>query len=114
MSGEVRLDGAPLDKGTIRFTATDPGKTLSAGAMIRDGKYDVPHEKGLPPGEYRLQITSPDKSGKMVRYGASANNPGVMIAKDRIPPSYNVQSEHVVELTASEKNVFDFDIASNP
>lgn len=114
LSGTVTLDGAPLDRGTVRFTNDGPTATKSAGALIRDGEFLIPREKGLPPGTYRLQITSPDRSGQMVRVGAGPNNPGMFVAKERIPESYNVRSEHVVELTASGENKFSFTITSAP
>lgn len=112
IQGAVMLDGQPLDRGTIRFTSEDPTATKSAGAKIRDGEFDVPREKGLPPGRYRLQITSPDRSGEMVRVGVGNGNPGILVARERIPESYNIRSEHVVELTASGDNTFEFDIDS--
>lgn len=114
IAGQVRLDGAPLDSGTIRFTPEDRSVTLSAGAKIREGSYDIPREKGLPPGRYWLQITSPDRSGEKVRVGAGPGNPGVLVAKERIPESFNLRSQHVVELTPSGDNRFDFDIESEP
>src|SRR5690349_10561579 len=60
IDGEVKLNGAPLDDGSIRFATAGAGKLCTAGAMIKDGKYHVPQAKGLPPGTYRVEINSPD------------------------------------------------------
>lgn len=104
IQGGVQLDGAPLDRGKIRFTPEDGSGARAAGAVIRDGEFDVPRDKGLPPGRYRIEITSPDRSGEMINVG------GMMVARERIPESYNLRSEHVVELTPSGDNQFIFDI----
>lgn len=111
--GEVRLDGKPIDRGSIRFTPMDGGQSLSAGAMIRDGEFDVPQERGLPPGTYRLSVSSPDREGEKVPYRAGPGQPTIMVTRDRIPVSYNMESEHQIELEASGKNFFEFDIATS-
>jgi hypothetical protein len=113
--GTVALDGQPLDKGSIRFTPATPTsgeQSLSAGAMIRDGEFDIPQEQGLPPGTYRVSISSPDTSGKKVPYSPGQGAPTIMVAPDRIPVSYNMNSEHTIDLEASGKHDFEFDIRS--
>jgi hypothetical protein len=52
VSGEVKLDGGPLEKGEITFTPTD-GKGQAAGGAIVAGKYSV---AGVPPGPNHVQI----------------------------------------------------------
>lgn len=110
IQGEVLLDGAPVERGSIRFSSMDDSSSLSAGAMIRDGSFDVPQERGLPPGTYRLSISSPDRDGPKVPYRAGPGQPAIMVTRDRVPVSYNVESEHTIELHAKGKNYFEFDI----
>ncbi len=114
ISGEVMLDGEPLDKGTIRFTAKIDGKDLAAGVSIKNGEYLIPKEKGLPPGTYSLEINSPDKSGKMVPYLQGKTPTGLMVAVNRIPAEYNVSGNKTIEVDAATKNHFVFDIVSKP
>ena len=113
ISGQVRLDGAPIDRGTIRFSSPTDPNALAAGGMVRDGEFDIPRERGLPPGEYRLSISSPDRDGPKVPFSPGPGKPTIMVTRDRIPVSYNVESERTVVLEAAKKNVFEFDIASS-
>lgn len=108
VTGEVLLGGAALDTGSIRFTRTDGESPYSSGAMIRDGEFLIPRDKGLLPGVYNLQISSPDTSGPTVDVG------GVPIARERIPPKYNVDSVESVEVSAEGSNHFKFDIPAAP
>ncbi len=110
--GEVRLDGQPVNAGSISFKAADSTQTASAGAMIRDGKYDIPQDKGLRPGVYWVSISSPDLEGPKVPYVAGPGQPPTMVARERIPASYNIESKHTIELAVDAGNVFDFDITS--
>lgn len=111
--GVVRLDGAAVERGSIRFTSLDQSSSMSAGAMIRDGEFDIPQQRGLPPGEYRLSISSPDRTGPKVPYSAGPGRPTIMVTRDRVPSGYNTESQHTIELEASKKNYFEFDIASS-
>ncbi|MEO0477050.1 MAG: hypothetical protein AAF085_13925 [Planctomycetota bacterium] len=111
--GEVRLDGQPVEVGSISFKAADPELVLAAGAMIREGAFDVPRDKGLPPGVYLISISSPDRDGPKVPYSAGPGRPTIMMTRDRIPASYNLESEHTIELAAGEKNFFEFDIQTS-
>lgn len=110
--GEVRLDGSPIDGGSIRFTQVGQTKPQAAGATIRQGAFDIPREKGLPPGEYRLSISAPDYDGPKVPYRPAPGRPPIMVTRERIPASFNLESEQVVELEANGKNYFVFEIPS--
>ncbi len=114
--GTVALDGAPVDRGSIRFTPATPTEgeqSLSAGAIIVNGKFDIPQEQGLPPGTYLLSVSSPDTSGKQVPYSPGPGAPTIMVAPDQIPVSYNMESKHTIDLEASGENYFEFDIRSD-
>ncbi len=111
VSGQVSLDGSPLDNGSIRFTSLGES-LLATGALIRDGRYSIPKEKGLTPGIYRVEISSPDEDAAPVYQRNDRNQPGIPTAVDRIPAAYNVESEQQVEVVLGERNTFDFDILS--
>jgi hypothetical protein len=108
VSGTVTLDGAPLAEGSIRFDSSGGQKVIASGSLIKDGAYYVSQEKGLPPGKYRVQITSPDENAPPVMMPATASGPGFAVPPDRIPPEYNVKSNVVVEVTADGDNEFEF------
>jgi hypothetical protein len=113
VSGEVTLDGIPLDAGAIRFTSLGE-KQVASGAMIENGEYRIPQEHGLPPGTYHVEITSPDTKSPQVMARATAGGPAIPVARERIPAEYNVNSKQSIEVTADGDNVFAFTIVSSP
>ncbi len=58
ISGKITLNGAPLDSGSIRFTSVAGQKLFASGAVVENGEFDIPQEKGLPPGTYQLEISA--------------------------------------------------------
>lgn len=112
VSGAVSLNGAPLDNGTIRFTSQGGATLQATGAMVQAGSYLIPAEKGLLPGIYHVEISSPDAKAKPIMAQAYAGGPSIPVAPDRIPPEYNSKSDKTIEVTLDGDNEFDFDIAS--
>jgi hypothetical protein len=86
---------------------------VATGTLIRDGEFSIPAEKGLPPGTYRLEITSPDNNAAPVVFRDASGGPGIPTQPERIPPEYNVKSDKTVEVTTDGDNLFVFDIVSN-
>ena len=109
LGGDVRLDGVPLDNGSVQFMSMEPG-VASTGAAITAGRFDIPADKGLPAGKYRVSISSPDEKAPPVPV------PGTTFsaAPERIPREYNVDSQQTIEITADGENDFGFDIKSKP
>ncbi len=110
VTGKVTLDGMPLDSGSIRFTSLGDQKLLVSGALIQDGRYNIPEKKGLRPGAYRVQINSPDLKAPPVMVPATPSGPSFPVPPERIPAEYNVDSKQTVEVTAAGDNHFVFDI----
>lgn len=112
ISGTVTLDGQPLENGTIEMVPVDAGEGVASGANITDGSYEIPQEKGLPPGKYTVRISaaagSPTKTSK-----APPGEGDVQPAEERIPARYNAQSELTAEVTDGSPNTFDFELESN-
>jgi hypothetical protein len=111
ISGAVTLNGVPLDGGSIRFTST-AGPLSSTGAMIQSGEFQIPSDKGLRIGSYRVEISAPDNDAPPIVYRSDPTSAGVPTQPDRIPPEYNVDSKQVVEVVADGDNDFMFDIVS--
>lgn len=104
LEGAVKFKGQPLEKGTIEFLATDAGNPLSARTLISDGKYSIAREQGLPPGVYKVLISSPE-AGKGEPIGPlKMPPPGV----ERIPVKYNRDSKETVTVSSSSPNRFEF------
>jgi hypothetical protein len=113
VSGKVTLDGQPLDTGSIRLTSTGAGKLSASGAMITNGEFLIPQEKGLPPGKYQIEISAPDANAPLVSPPRVPGEPALPpTAPERIPVEYNSKSQHTVDVTADGENHFEFAINS--
>ena len=110
VSGEVSFNGTELKSGSIRLTLMGDEKLFSSGAMIRDGKYLIPREKGLWPGKYHVVISAADEDAPEVRVRDSSGRLGPPVAPELIPPEYNINSQKTIEVTSDGENHFVFDI----
>src|SRR5689334_21930419 len=57
VSGTFTLKGKPVESGMLEFrpATTSNGATYTrSGAVIADGKFDIPKDKGLVPGKYKV------------------------------------------------------------
>jgi hypothetical protein len=115
VSGKVEFDGVPLDQGSIRLTSSGTGTLFASGAMIHNGEFYIPKEKGLPPGSYLVEISAPDPSAPLVVYRGAPGEPTLPpTAPERIPAEYNVNSKQTVNVTTDGDNHFVIEIASRP
>lgn len=109
ISGEVTLDGVPLDSGAIHFTSKGGTKLAASGATIESGEFNIPQEKGLPPGTYFVEISAPDSSAPLAVYQGGPGQPRLPpTAPERIPAEYN--ANRTVEVTVDGDNNFKFEI----
>jgi hypothetical protein len=112
LSGAVTLDGTPLDSGSIRFSSTGGSKMYAVGGVIKDGEFRIPQDKGLPPGTYRVEISAPDEKSPPKYQRFAPGEPGMMTRPDRIPPDFNLESKHTIDVSASSDNHFVFDVVN--
>jgi len=110
VSGTVTLKGKPVEMGMIEFIPVggiSAGGTKS-GAVIENGRYEIPKQKGLVPGRYKVTISAPDKHNKIG--GDELPGPtSSRTSKDLIPPEYNLKSKVEVEVKKGP-NSFDFPV----
>lgn len=108
LQGLVTFQGRPLEHGHVTFLTTSGPPGPVCGAVIRDGRFDIPAEQGLSPGSYRVLISSPDgeapQTPEEIAAGASPR------AMERIPARYNAESELTAEVSAEGPNRFKFDL----
>src|SRR5262249_22827085 len=97
VTGEVSYKGEPIQSGSIEFIQIEGTGGPSVGALIKDGKYEVPAAKGpLADGTYRVKLVSVKNTGKFPpgpRYPKSAP-----IHVDIIPEEYNFKSKLQVKI----------------
>jgi hypothetical protein len=107
VSGSVTLKGAPLKEGVIEFSSTG----ILTGASIVDGKYEIPADQGLSPGDYRVSITAGDGKTPIDSPDGIPGPTGAnIVSKDLVPPEYNVNSKIIVSVEKSGPNKFDYNI----
>jgi hypothetical protein len=107
VSGNITFQKKPLKNGTITFYPVSTG--TQAGDVISNGKYEIAREKGLEPGRYRVEISSPDGETPVDRNAAPGPS-GNFASKDRIPEEFNKKSKLEIEVTTGGPNQFDFTI----
>jgi hypothetical protein len=110
ISGSVTVKGKPVEMGMIEFIpvagASMDGTYIKSGAVIENGKYEIPKKKGLVPGRYKVTMSAPDKHNKMG--GDELPGPtSSRTSKDLIPPEFNLKSKLEVEVKKGPNN-FDF------
>jgi len=114
VSGKVTLDGAPLEQGSISFQPVEGGIT-SSGAVVTQGEYAIPRDKGLPPGKYRVVINA-IKPGTGQAELPPGGMPGEEVegppAEELIPPEWNTNSEQFVEVSSSASAEFVHEIVT--
>jgi hypothetical protein len=113
VSGNVTLDGQPLQTGEIHYVPAQGAEGPIAGSIIEAGVYEIPAvEQGVRSGnKYSVQITSLSPSGTFV---ADPNEPsGKREALENIiPAKYNEASELSVQITPGD-NVHSFELTSH-
>jgi len=112
ISGTVKLDGTPLDKGNISFQPLEGGQT-SSGAVISGGNFSILRDKGLPTGKYRVEINAaaPGGAGKAAAADALPGD-SPPPPKELIPAEWNEASTHTIEVKKGGPLIFPFEIAT--
>lgn len=87
VSGEVKVNGAPVEKGTISFAPAE-GKGAPASGEIKNGRYEV----RTTAGKKLVQISAPVVTGKR-KDSSAPDAQWLEITEESIPEKYNSKSE---------------------
>jgi hypothetical protein len=100
VSGNVSLDGKPIEKGTISFVPAD-GKGPTAGAVIKDGAYTAK----VTAGSKKVTIVAPKVVGTRKLYD-TPDSPTTEEIKESIPAKYNSKTTLTANIQgdASDQN----------
>lgn len=103
VSGTVELAGQPVEQGSIEFSSVH----FQSGATIDAGRFSIPSERGLPPGEYLVRLYASSSNGKN---SAADDAPGEVnnLAKELVPAEWNSKSQEKVVVEVGKKNDFQF------
>jgi len=98
VTGQVTLDGSPLDDATITFVPLAGGQRQAAWATIRGGHFAIPASNGLGTGQFRVEIRALRSVGEKTHQ----NNPTLVSAIEAVPGKYNSHSELIVDIKPGE------------
>jgi hypothetical protein len=109
VSGKITLDGHPLPpEGSIRFIPEKSSGIQTGAPVDANGEYHIENLKGLPPGKYRVQISSTEKPKAAPAIPGSGGMPPPAI--ERLPAKYNSDTTLTAEVSLAEPARFDFDL----
>jgi hypothetical protein len=98
VAGEVKLDGNPIEQGSILFAPIDGTQGVAVGGSIQNGHFRLSGEKGPSLGWNRVEIRAPRKTGKKVPRGLGATGEMVEEEVEAVAPRFNSQSTLKVEV----------------
>ncbi|MEM7313333.1 MAG: hypothetical protein AAF497_09300 [Planctomycetota bacterium] len=108
ISGNVTLDGNPLESGDISLTPLGPGPTTAG--RIENGEFKIPAEKGPKPGKYRVSIESfVEEAAKNT--GGPDEFQGTS-ARQILPDKYNSASTLEMDVKEGRNDPFTFNLTS--
>ena len=111
--GEVKLDGKPLERGSILFVPIEGTKGGPAGGPIANGTYRLSGLDGPPIGINRVEIQAMRKSGKMMQNPYAPKGQGQLIELEvgAVAPRFNAGSILKAEIKPGD-NTANFDVES--
>jgi len=111
LSGEVRLVGQPLDRGSIEFHPLGAG--MMSGGMVTDGKFEIPAEQGVKPGSYQVRVFAAGGTAEIDPNEPPGASSGVPVATERIAPRFNIDSQMTVEIGPNGNEGLVFEVAGS-
>jgi hypothetical protein len=66
VQGTVKVDGKPLEQGTIHFESVSLSEPLRSGAGVKDGAFSIAATSKLVPGTYKATVEGYRKTGRTV------------------------------------------------
>lgn len=111
IKGEVKLDGQPMESGSIMFRPVNEGKGQAVSAPIVAGRYEVGTADGPAVGPHRVEIRGTRKSGKMIQKALAPKGELIEEQVEAVSPKFNTQSELMADVKAGE-NVANYEVKS--
>jgi hypothetical protein len=109
VSGTVKLNGKLIEEGAITFIPVEGTQGPGTGAVIRDGKYHIPADKGVTPGKNRVELRAFISTGHKIKDPTASPGATTDERVQAFPAEYNDRSTLVREVRAGS-NTLDFDI----
>ncbi len=109
--GEVKLDGQPIEQGSITFTPTGGTKGTVTGGQIEKGRYQLSAANGPAIGQNIVEIRAMQKTGRMIPQGFGATGEMIEEQVDVVAPQFNSASTLEAEVKPGD-NTVDFNVTS--
>ncbi|HVJ84130.1 MAG TPA: hypothetical protein VM452_00725 [Caulifigura sp.] len=102
LSGSATYNGEPIDLGSIAFIPAGggSGSQRASGAVIQNGTYQIPQEKGLNTGTYRVEVRWLKKTGRELTDPMSGDKYDER--KEALPAKFHAKSDLTIEIPAPE------------
>lgn len=111
VSGAITYDGEPVATGQIVFQSKAGGRTEVS--IINEGKYSIPEQYGLTPGEYVVKITGDRPTGETAKTDSFVTaDVSREIQEQFIPAKYNAASQLSVTIEPVAQATHDFSLSS--
>ena len=110
ISGQVKYNSQPVEKGEIRFIPKGDTKGPMASTAIANGNYVVNAAGGVPVGAHRVEIFAHVELPKPANAPPIAPTPRLQY----IPDKYNTKSELEFVVEAGKASTADFDLDGPP
>ena len=107
VSGQVKLDGQPLEGALVQFTPAETGSP-SVGRTDAEGKYELQFNrdhKGAAIGQHQVTIST-------YVPGDAEGDPPVQVVPEKVPAKYNVKTE-LSKTVEKGSNTIDFELEGN-
>jgi hypothetical protein len=109
VSGQILLDGSPLDEGFVTLIPEAGGPAVTG--PVEDGGFRIPRSEGPAPGPYRVEIDAVRPTGRIVEHpdllGDAAEE-----TENIVPSRYNRESTLRVEVVADGDNRFELGVTT--
>lgn len=109
-SGQVTIDGQPIEKGSIMFLPLDSG-SIKTGGPIVNGKYDILTEKGPVSGKHRVLCFWEKDTGKT--YVDKDSGDVYPVRKEGLPKIYQSEKSPLEVEFSRKVKTYDFQLKSD-
>jgi hypothetical protein len=111
VSGMVKLDGKPIEQGSILFTPVQGVHGSVTGGEIENGRYELTGKNGPALGRNRVEIRAMRKTGKMVQKPFAPAGTLVPEKVEAVSPRFNTNTTLTVEIQEGD-NTADFEVSA--
>ncbi len=108
VSGQVAVDGQPVETGSISFVPVEGGQGPQAGGNISKGSYHLARKDGPFAGRHRVEIIALRPTGKLTARDMGGRPMDPM--ENITPKKYQGPKSELVVDIKNERNVLNFEL----